>query len=107
MMEEERPVMEEERAKSATWSRVKERIGVALWTSFLAAGAETAAFFAYLDPWVLGRDGSIPDWISARPAAYGAGFFFFWLFTFAGAALTAYMLDSSRNGLKRSEGELP
>ena len=58
-MEEERPVMEEERAKSA------------------------------------------------RLAAYGAGFFFFWLFTFAGAALTAYMLDSSRNGLKRSEGERP
>jgi hypothetical protein len=107
MMEEERPVMEEERAKSATWSRVKERIGVALWTSFLAAGAETAAFFAYLDPWVLGHDGSIPDWVSARLAAYGAGFFFFWLFTFAGAALTAYMLDSSRNGLKRSERERP
>jgi len=55
----------------------------------------------------LGHDGSIPDWVSARLAAYGAGFFFFWLFTFAGAALTAYMLDSSRNGLKRSEGERP
>jgi hypothetical protein len=106
-MEEERPVMEEEPAKSATWSRVKERIGVALWVSFLAASAETAAFFAFLDPGGLGHEGIIPTWMSARPAAYGTGFFFFWVFTFAAAALTAYMLDSSRNSLKLSVGERP
>ncbi len=95
----------EERAKSGSWSRVKERIGVALWTSFLAASVETAAFFAFLDPWVLGHDESIPPWLAGRPTAYGAGFFFFWLFTFAGAASTAYMLDSSRAGFTRGGGE--
>jgi len=95
----------EERATSGTWSRVKERIGVSLWTSFLAASAETAAFFAFVDPWVLGHDESIPLWLAGRPEAYGAGFFFFWLFTFAAAALTAYMLDSSRNVPARHGGE--
>jgi hypothetical protein len=87
----------EERAKPSSWPRVKERVGVALWSSFLAAGAQTAAFFAFFDPWILAHDASVPAWLLGRPAAYGAGFFFFWLFTFAGAGLTAYMLDSSRN----------
>ena len=97
----------EGRSNSSSWSRVKERIGVALWTSFLAASLETSAFFSILDPWVLGHDESIPSWLVGRPAAYGAGFFFFWLFTFAGAALTAYMLDSSRNVLARRDGGRP
>ena len=99
--------MIEGRAKSGSWSRVKERIGVALWTSFLAAGVETSAFFAFLDPWVLGHDETIPSWLVVRPAAYGAGFFFFWLFTFAAAALTAYMLDSSRKVFARSDDGCP
>ncbi len=98
--------MIEERARPpSAWPRVKERIGVALWSSFLAAGAETAAFFAFVDPWVFAHDASVPAWIMEPPGAYGAGFFFFWMFTFAGAALTAYMLDSSRNGrLLRGRG---
>lgn len=97
--------MTQERAEIAAWSRVKERLGVSLWTSFLAASAETAAFFSFLDPWALAHDESIPLWLAGRPAAYGLGFFFFWLFTFAGAALTAYMLDSSRNSIESSGGE--
>lgn len=85
-----------ERTPPFPWSRVKERIGVALWCAFIAAGAETALFFAFLDPWALAHDTSMPNWLLARPAAYAVGFFFFWLSTFAGAVLTAYMLDSSR-----------
>jgi hypothetical protein len=86
----------EEHANPDPWSHVKARIGVALWSSFLAASAETTAFFAFLDPEMLGHDASVPLWLVSRSAAYGAGFFFSWLFTFIGAVLTAYMLDSGR-----------
>ncbi len=95
--------MIEDEAQSLPWSRVKERISVTLWTSFLAASLETAGFFAFLDPLVLRQDGSMPTWITGRPAAYAAGFFFFWLFTFAGSTLTAYMLGSSRNAQNDSD----
>jgi hypothetical protein len=78
--------MEDRGNAGGSWSRFTECVGVALWTSFLAASLETMAFFGLIDPWILGH---------GRMTAYGAGFFFFWLFTFTGAALTAYMLDSS------------
>jgi hypothetical protein len=93
----------DERPKAAPWSRAVERLGVALWTSFLAACLETAAFFAFIDPWVLGSAATIPPWFSYRPAAYGSGFFFFWLCTFIGSALTAYMLDTSRHASAHTE----
>lgn len=81
---------------SKTWSRVKERIGVALWTSFLAAAVETMVFFAFLDPLSLDHGRIIPPWLAQRSTAYAVGFFLFWAFAFAAAALTAYMLDTSR-----------
>jgi hypothetical protein len=81
----------------STWSRFSERVGVTLWTSFLAACLETLVFFAYFDPMVLGSVEATPSWLALRPAAYAAGFFFFWIFTILGSSLTAYMLDSSPN----------
>ena len=89
--------MIQEPAQDAPWPRVKERLGVALWTSFLAACVETGVCFALIDPRLLACQDALPAWISNRSAAYGTGFFFFWLCTLAAAALTAYMLDSSRN----------
>lgn len=89
-------------AKPSSWSRVNERIGVTLWTSFLAACLETMVFFAYFDPAMLGGDRLAPWWLALRPAAYGAGFFFFWVFTFVGSGLTAYLLDSSPNSALKS-----
>lgn len=85
--------MREERAKG-TWSRVKERVGVSIWTSFLAAILETGVFFSYINPWVLDH---IPNWLLVPSAIYGFVFLFFWLSTFAATGLTAYMLDSRRN----------
>ena len=76
------------------WSALREGIAVSVWTSFLAASAETMVFFAYFDPMLLGLDELPPTWLALRPVAYAAGFFFFWAFTLSAAALTAYMLRS-------------
>ena len=86
-----------------SWSHVKERIAVSLWTSLLAAIVEVGVFFSYINPWVLDH---IPYWLLEPSAIYGFVFFFFWLCTFAATALTAYMLDSSRNASNGSRTEL-
>jgi hypothetical protein len=88
--------IDEENAR-LTWSRFDERVGVTLWTSFLAACLETLVFFAFFDPMVFGSVDAAPTWLTLRPAAYAAGFFFFWIFAFVGSSLTAYLLDSSPN----------
>jgi hypothetical protein len=81
--------------QSSPKSRLSEGIGVALWASFLAACVETAVVFACFDPMTLGFDDYFaPSLIALRPMIYGLGFFVFWLFTFIGTALTAYMLAS-------------
>jgi hypothetical protein len=85
-----------------SWSRFSERVGVILWASFLAACLETMVFFAYLDPMMLDGLEATPTWLALRPAAYAAGFFFFWVFTFIASTLTAYMLDSSRSAAPKS-----
>ncbi|MGA2344052.1 MAG: hypothetical protein ABSG29_12745 [Steroidobacteraceae bacterium] len=89
---------------SRPWSRVGEAWGVALWASFIAACAETAVVFACCDPLTLGFD----DYFSAsavalRPMIYAFGFFFFWLFSFVGTALTACMLLSGRHAASREQ----
>ncbi len=90
---------------SSTWSRLTERIGVTLWASFLTACFETVVVFAYFDPaTMLGRDQSDDTWLAVRPIAYGAGFFFFWIISFMGSILTAYMLDSSPNAAPNPKG---
>jgi hypothetical protein len=89
--------------ETPSWSRFSERVGVTSWTSFLAACFETVVFFAYFDPMVLGSDAATPTWLALRPAAYAAGFFFFWVCTFIGSSLTAYMLDSSPNSPPKSQ----
>jgi hypothetical protein len=83
-----------DRMVSAPWSRRSAGVGVALWTSFIAACLETMVIFAFLDPANLGLDGLAPTLMALRPMLYGLGFFLLWSFTFIAAALTAYMLES-------------
>jgi len=95
---------ENEASQSRTWSRASEAWGVALWASFIAACAETGVVFACCDPLTLGLD----DYFSAsavalRPMIYALGFFFFWLFSFVGTALTACMLVSGRRAASREQ----
>lgn len=97
-----KPMADNEAPRPATWSRLSEAIGVALWTSFLAACLETAAVFACIDPITLGFDDIAPSLAAMRPMIYGLGFFVFWLFTFIGTALTAFMLVSGRHAASSS-----
>jgi len=83
-----------EAPRPATWSWLSKAIGVALWTSFIAACLETAAVFACFDPLTLGFDDIAPSLAALRPIIYGLGFFVFWLFTFIGTAMTAFVLVS-------------
>jgi hypothetical protein len=92
-----------EEATSGPWSRVAERIGVVLWVSFLVASLETGGFFALIDPRVFAQEHFLPSWMDGRPAAYTAGFFFFWLFTYISAVLAVYMLESSSSALIRRD----
>ncbi len=86
-----------ETGRPAAGPRLSEGIGVALWTSFIAACLETAVVFACFDPLTLGLgDYFAPSLMALRPMIYALGFFVFWLFTFVGTALTAYMLSLSR-----------
>lgn len=87
-----------------TWSRVKERIGVSLWTSFLAATIEVGVTFSCIYPWASEH---VPSWFLDPFGLYGLAFFFFWGSTFAATALTAYMLDSSRKPSNGSRAEPP
>lgn len=84
---------------SGNWSSLAEAWGVTLWTSFIAACLQTAVVFACFDPITLGlNDVFSPTLIALRPMIYGLGFFVFWLFSFIGSALTAYMLMSGPHG---------
>jgi hypothetical protein len=72
-------------------------IGIVAWCSFLAAGAGTTVFFAYLDPAAFPL-GEVPSWWQGRHAVYALGFFFFWLLAAGSSALTLYMLRTERPG---------
>ncbi|MGO9425165.1 MAG: hypothetical protein ACLQAR_01850 [Steroidobacteraceae bacterium] len=89
-------MQDEKTEHPAAWPPLSEGIGVALWTSFIAACLETAVVFACFDPLTLGLDDYFaPALLALRPMIYACGFFVFWLFTFVGTALTAYMLSLS------------
>jgi hypothetical protein len=93
---------EGKRSSPEARERLRGDVGIIVWTSFLAAGLETMGFFAYFDPALLGVH-SIPEALgSNRMAGYTAGFFFFWVFTFIAATLTAYLLATGPRRHDRS-----
>jgi len=68
-------------------------IGVAVWSSFLAAALATMCFFATFDPNALHDDAEIlRGAFSPRMTGYTLGFFFFWFFTLLAAGLAVYLL---------------
>jgi len=89
------------RALVRNWSPFGEGLGVALWTSFIAACFETMVVFAFFDPVTLGFDGFAPPLLALRPILYAFGFFFFWFFAFIGTSLTAYLLESGPHSAAR------
>jgi hypothetical protein len=78
-------------------ARFRRDVGIIVWCSFLAACLETMGFFAYFDPALLGLHS-----ISDALGGYTAGFFFFWVFTFIAATLTAYLFETGPRRTDRS-----
>jgi hypothetical protein len=80
---------------SPTWSRTRRDLAAVLWPSFLIAAIATMLLFALVDPVTVGDRLPRQLW-SARTAAYSAGFFFLWLTCIASAALTLYLVRTTR-----------
>lgn len=85
----------------ARWSRTRADLGIALWSSFLAAAAASVVCFAFVDPAVIGfpTQGST----AARMTGYTLGFFLFWAATLSASALTLYLVRTARNGSASSK----
>lgn len=78
------------------WSRAREHLGIALWSSFLAAAGASVVCFAYIDPASLGLL-SNHDSAVARMTGYAFGFFLFWAATLSASALTLYLVRTARD----------
>lgn len=68
-------------------------IGVALWSSFLAASLATVLFFATFDPASLYDDAEIlREAFASRLTGYTLGFFFFWSLTLLASGIAVYLM---------------
>jgi len=94
----------EDELSAVQWSRLREDIAVVTWSSFLVACIATMLFFAFIDPIVLADALNHPGWLPNRMGSYALGFFLFWLIAASAAALTAYMLDTSREHFSTPQG---
>ncbi len=94
-----------EQNNSVVWSARWQAVGVALWTSFLVASLETMIVFAMFDPASLEFERTMAGVKEVRLFVYAFGFFFLWLATFLGTALTAFMLESSTLARLRQAGQ--
>ena len=82
-------------------------IGVALWSSFLAASVATMLFFATFDPLALYDDADIlREAFANRVTGYTLGFFFFWALTLLASVIAVYLIRNGRSAEHRpTEGE--
>lgn len=65
-----------------------QRVISVMWPSFLTASLATIIFFVIFDPNDLGMIAGAPE--IDRIGGYTIGFFFFWMITSIGCALTCY-----------------
>ena len=85
----ERPVL-------AGWTG--REIGIALWSSFLAASLATFLFFATFDPLALHDDAEVlREAFASRMSGYTLGFFFFWALTLVASATAVYLCRRSES----------
>ena len=86
--------MQEEYRGARQWSRNRQAVAIVIWISFLVAAAGTMLFFALFDPVEL--SGVFDEDLEiGRDAGYAAGFFFFWLISAAGCAMTAWLVRTA------------
>jgi len=88
--------------------RVARDIGIALWSSFLAASLASVCFFATFDPVVLHEDAELlREAFSPRMTGYTLGFFFFWAFTLLAAGLTIFLARGASGSAPDRNDRLP
>jgi hypothetical protein len=66
-------------------------IGVALWVSFLSAGAATMLFFSAFDPSILVQVATYPMELN-RSSGYSIGFLLFWALLFSNGLIVALLV---------------
>lgn len=81
-----------------------QRLGAILWPSFFAAGVATVAFFAVVDPFMLGEI-TFPELEIGRMAGYTIGFFLFWSATAASSLFTWILLRPASRFHHHLEGD--
>ena len=87
------------------WSRLRQDIGVIVWSGFLAACFATMLFFALFDPALLMHDEHPPTWLADRRTGYTVGFFFFWVTAMIAASLATWLVDTrTANAVARTDG---
>lgn len=99
--------LDKEMESTSQWSRLREAVGVVVWSSFLGACVETMLFFACFDPLLLASDDVPPIWLAHRPTAYAVGFFFFWACSAIAAAITAYLIESGPHASDANQSTPP
>lgn len=76
------------------WSQARQRVAIAIWSSFLAAAAASVVCFAFIDPAAIELlDGA--DATLARMTGYALGFFLFWIATASASLLTLYLVSTT------------
>lgn len=95
------------RRRVLNWS--SREIGVALWSSFLAASVATMLFFATFDPLALYDDAEIlREAFASRVTGYTLGFFFFWSLTLLASLTAVYLLrNDAADGRTSTKVEAP
>jgi Na+-driven multidrug efflux pump len=97
-------VISEEYRGAKQWSRNKQAVFTVVWISFLCAAVGTMVLFAVFDP--IDLIGIFDEDLELdRDAGYAAGFFFFWVFSLACSAITAFLVRTApkRDAAHRTE----
>ena len=76
------------------WSRARQSVGIAIWSSFLAAAGTSVLCFAFVDPAAIGL---LPETGTtlARMTGYAVGFFLFWIAAATASLLTLYLVRTA------------
>lgn len=87
-------MIQEEYRGARQWSRNAQAVAIVVWVSFLVAAVGTMLFFAMFDPVELAMMFD-EDLVIGREAGYAVGFFFFWVLSAAGSAVTAWLVRTA------------
>lgn len=76
------------------WSRTRQSVGIAIWSSFLAAAGTSVLCFAFVDPAAIEL---LPEagTALARMTGYAVGFFLFWIAAATASVLTLYLVRTA------------